>query len=333
MRVGLDAMGGDHAPQVIIDALILFLKQERSDHEFILFGSEEIIRSKWPNSLLPEQVHISHASEIIEMHEKPVQALRSKKDSSLVRLIEALKKGEIDVALSAGNTGALVACSLLKLRCLSGIERPALITVLPSLQGKTVLLDSGANVDCSSDLLVQFAMMGSVYAKDILKISSPKVALLNIISGTTLGQKEILQAHQVLVKSKLNYSGLVQAHEIFKDDIDVLVTDGFIGNVALKAAESTINAFVGVLKSHISESWSRKMGALLMKPAFDKLKKQMDYSEVGGAPLLGVNGNVIKSHGGSTTKAIYNAISVSIQSVNCQINQHIVDGMNELTQS
>jgi len=331
LKIGLDAMGGDHAPQVIIDGVIRFLEEKSEIPDFFLIGKPEEIKPLLNKSLKNRHnIHIVPATEVIEPHESPVQALRSKKDSSLVRLIDLLKTKEIDVAISAGNTGALVACSLIKLRCLPGIDRPSLATILPSLRGKTVLLDCGANVDCSSKLLAQFAMMGSVYAQDLVGISSPRVALLNIVQGSTLGSKEVLDANQMLIHSNLNYIGLVQAFEMFGDEIDVLVTDGFIGNVALKAAESTITAYSGLFKTHVSEKFIRRIGGLLIRPAFRSLRKKMDYSETGGAPLLGVNGLVIKCHGESNSKSISNAIGVAIQSIENQLNTHITSGMEQM---
>ena len=331
MKIGLDAMGGDHAPKVIVEGVIRFLDNKRQDHEIYLVGKSEEINHFLKKSRHRKSIHIVPASQVIEMHEAPVQALRSKKDSSMSKLLDLLKNKQIDVALCAGNTGALVAGSLLKLRCLPGIDRPALATILPSMEGVTVLLDSGANVDCSGNLLFQFAVMGSVYAQFLLKIDNPRVALLNITQGTILGSKEVLHAHELLSHSKLNYYGLVQAHEMFGDEIDVIITDGFIGNVALKAAESTISTYGEVFKSHVSEKFSRKLGALLIKPAINNLKKRMDYSEIGGAPLLGINGVVIKSHGGSNEIAIMNAISVAIQSVENQLNKNITEGVKRLS--
>ena len=329
MRIGLDAMGGDQAPQVIIDGLKKFLIEKEGKHDFFLLGHPDKIKPLIPTFFKKHSIEIVPALEVIEMHELPVKALRSKKDSSMVRLIEMLKNNQIDVALSAGNTGALVASSLLRLRCLPGIDRPAFATILPSLEGTTVLLDSGANVDCSTQLLVQFALMGVIYAKDLLNISSPRVALLNMVQGTNLGSKEVLEANKLLMKSQLNYCGLVQANEMFGDDIDVLITDGFTGNVALKAAQSTMTTYAEVFKDHLSKKFYRKLGAFLIKPAFQSLKKKMDYSEIGGAPLLGVSKNVIKSHGGSNAKAICNAISVAIQSIEKQLNLHITEGINK----
>lgn len=312
MKIAVDAMGGDYAPDEIILGAIEAAREYRCD--IILVGDETRIRmaldAHGANNL-PITVH--HASEVIEMTEHPSIAIRKKKDASVVVATRLVKEGKADVVVSAGSTGAAVAAALFGLGRIPGIERPAIATPIPNLTGTTVLVDSGANVDSKPKHLFQNAVMGAVYAEKILEISNPRVGLLNIGEEENKGNELVLDTYPLIKQAPLNFIGNVEGRDIPKGTVDVVVCDGFVGNVVLKFGEGLATAMLALIKQEVASlNWFIKIAAALILPiALRGLKKKTDYTEYGGAPLLGVDGGFVISHGSSKAKAIKNSIRVA----------------------
>jgi len=314
MRIAVDAMGGDYAPGEIVKGALKSI--EHFDIEVILVGQPERIQEFLPQGELPPRIKIKEAREVVEMDEHPAQAVRKKKDSSIVVATRMVKEGEADALVSAGSTGAQMAASLLGLGRIKGIDRPAIVTVLPTLEGGKLILDVGANPDAKPQHLVQYAMMGSIYAESILGIKNPRVALLNIGAEETKGNELTQATYPLLQQAPLNFVGNIEGREIpYGRDADVVVCEGFVGNVLLKTTEGLAGALFQLIKEKITSTPVRKLGALAIKPGFKEVAKMMDYAEYGGAPLLGVNGISIICHGSSKEKAIFNAIRVAKECV------------------
>ena len=305
-RIVIDAMGGDHAPKAVIDGALAALA-EAKDIEITLVGKEDAIREHLPADT--ERVKIVHAEETISMDESPVAAIRRKKNSSIVVGMNLVKNGEGDVFLSAGSSGAIIAGATLIIRRAKNVERAALAPLLPTVGGNWVmLLDAGANVDCKASHLMQFARMGSIYMQTIAGIENPRVGLLNNGAEEEKGCAVTKEAYALLKESDLNFVGNIEARDALGDSCDVLVADGFAGNVLMKSIEGTVKMLLTLLKKNLYSSLKNKIGALLCKGAFADLKKRLDYKEYGGALLLGINGGVVKAHGSSDAKAIKNAV-------------------------
>ncbi len=335
MRIAVDAMGGDHAPREIVAGAILAAKEY--DIDILLVGDEKLIEQELKKSSteISKNIFIYNAEESILMDESPSQAVRKKKKSSVHIGLRLVKNGEASAFFSAGNTGAVMAASKLILRTLEGVDRPAIATVFPNEKGNTVMLDVGANVDCKANHFLQFAIMGSAYAKFILKKENPRVSLLSIGEEDVKGNEVTKNVFNLLKKfNGINFIGNIEGKEIFKGDTDVIVCDGFAGNVALKTIEATASYIGKMLKEELMSSFRTKLGALLAKPAFDNLKNRSDYTEYGGAPLLGVNGISIIGHGSSNDNAVKNAIRVakelSEKKVNKYIEENILNAYNLL---
>lgn len=323
MKVALDAMGSDHAPHVEVEGAVLAAKEYGS--QIILVGDAEIVEkelSKYAVKDLP--IYVKQASEVIRMDESPSKALR-KKDSSMRVAFDLVKNGEADAVVSAGNSGAAMATAMVVLRKLEGIDRPAIATVMPTLKGACVVLDVGANVDCKPSHLAQFAVMGDVYAQFILKKERPRVGLLSNGSEETKGTDITRETHAILKQLPMNYIGYIEGRDIFAGNADVVVCDGFVGNVVLKTSEGLADAIGKMLKEEILKSPLAKFGYLLSKEAFGRFKKKVDYSEYGGAPLLGIDGVGIISHGSSTPNAIKNAIRVAQEFASSGANDLLLD--------
>jgi len=323
LKVALDAMGGDHAPQVEVEGAVLAAKEYGS--QIILVGDAEIVEkelSKYAVKDLP--IYVKQASEVIRMDESPSKALR-KKDSSMRVAFDLVKNGEADAVVSAGNSGAAMATAMVVLRKLEGVDRPAIATVMPTLKGACVVLDVGANVDCKPFHLAQFAVMGDVYAQFILKKERPRVGLLSNGSEETKGTDLTRETHAILKQLPMNYIGYIEGRDIFAGNADVVVCDGFVGNVVLKTSEGLADAIGKMLKEEILKSALAKFGYLLSKEAFGRFKKKVDYSEYGGAPLLGIDGVGIISHGSSTPNAIKNAIRVAQEFASSSANDLLLD--------
>lgn len=314
MRIAVDAMGGDNAPGEIIKGALLAKKELGVD--IVLVGIPDIIEENLKTLDIKEQVDIVPASEVVGMDEHPGTAVRRKKNSSIVIATKIVKNKEADALVSAGSTGAQMAAGLFGLGRIKNVERPAIVTVLPTRTGRVVLLDAGANADAKPKHLVQFAHMGSIYAEKVLKINSPKVSLLNIGSEETKGNELAIETFKLLKEQvNLNFFGNIEGRDILSGDTDVVVCDGFVGNIVLKFAEGMANTVFSLLREELSKAAGTKLGALLAKPAFKSIKKKMDYNEYGGAPLLGVDGVSIICHGSSKAKTIVNAIKVAKQCV------------------
>ena len=323
-RIAVDAMGGDFAPREIVRGAVDAARGLDTVDEIVLVGDEEAIRAEMSAYGVQEadvpKIRIVHTSEVIEMGEHPVHAVRSKPDSSINRGIALVKAKEVDAFVSAGSTGAMVASSLLNLRRIWGVKRPAIGTVLPSLGKPYLLLDMGATVDCTPHELEQFAVMGSVYSRAILGQEEPSVGLLSVGTEEAKGDTRTKEAHELLkANPHIHFAGNVEGHDLFKGEMDVCVADGFVGNVVLKTIESESRAITAMLKKAFTKTTTRKVGALLLKGAFRELKQVMDPELYGGAPLLGVNGIVIITHGASSKKAIFHAIRVAGECVQADI--------------
>lgn len=308
MIIAVDAMGGDFAPAEIVKGASL---AAREGVDILLVGREADLRRELGQYPAGSHMEIVDAPEVVEMGEHPALAIRQKRNSSISVATRLCKDGKAAAVVSAGNTGAQMAAALFSLGRLPGIDRPAIATILPTLAGGTLVLDSGANADCKPQHLLQFAMMGGIYSHRVLGVSSPRVGLLNIGAEETKGNELVVEAYQLLRQSSLNFVGNVEGREILEGPADVIVCDGFVGNVLLKFAEGLGSALLGMLKENLQQSLRTKIGAALAIPAFQAVKKAMDYAEYGGAPLLGVNGVSIICHGSSKAKAIKNAISVA----------------------
>ncbi|MEG0256933.1 MAG: phosphate acyltransferase PlsX [Christensenella sp.] len=311
MKIIIDAMGGDHAPEEIIDGVLAALN-EWADTAFLLTGDKDKIEALLEKQQYDKaRVEIIHTTQVIEMDDSPVKALKEKKDSSMVVALNALAEGKGEMMISAGCTGALVAGGTLIVKRLPGIKRPALAPVLPSQAGEVLLVDAGANADCKPQYLQQFGVMGSIYMQKVFGIKKPNVALINNGAEEEKGSELTKKAHMLLKAAPINFVGNAEGRDLLNGDYDVLVCDGFTGNIVLKFLEGCAKTILGMLKGYIKESTSAKVGSLFMKGAFSKLKKKMDYKEYGGALLLGLNGGVMKAHGSSDKVAIFHAISAA----------------------
>ncbi|WP_297404482.1 phosphate acyltransferase PlsX [uncultured Cetobacterium sp.] len=312
MKIAVDAMGGDYAPLETVKGAIQAL-EEMENLSIILVGKKEEIdiELKKYNCNI-ERISIVDAREVVEMDDDPIIAIKAKKDSSMNRMLELVKSGEADASVSAGNTGALISSSQLKLRRIKGVLRPAITTIFPGKKRDIVLMDVGANSDCRADFINQFATMGSVYYEEMFSIEKPKVGLLNIGSEEGKGNEITRQSYDLLKENKnINFIGNVESRDMMDGEVDVVVTDGFTGNMVLKTAEGVSKFVFSLLKEEINKSFVGKIGALLLKPIFKKMKNKLDSSEYGGALFLGINGISIKAHGNSSSKGIKNAIKVA----------------------
>jgi glycerol-3-phosphate acyltransferase PlsX len=305
-------MGGDNAPGEVIRGALEAVRNFGT--EIILVGDRAAIEQTMADSPQKKAVEIFHATEVIAMKDAPAVAVRKKKDASIVRAVQLVKEGKAGAVVSAGSTGAAMAASLLGFGRIKGIDRPAIATVLPSRRGGTVLLDVGANVDCRPQNLMQFAIMGSLYAERILGIEKPRVGLLSIGEEDNKGNELTLSSLPLLQKADINFVGNVEGRDIFQGSADVVVCDGFVGNVVLKAGEGLAMALMAMMREELTRHWLSKMGTVLTLPALKELRRRLDYAEYGGAPLLGVNGVTIICHGSSSAQAIRNAVRVAAES-------------------
>lgn len=312
MRIALDAMGGDKAPEEIVKGALQAIELYPDIEKIYLVGKEEEIKKYLKED--KAKIEIIDAREVIEMDDQPALAYRRKKDASMTVATKMVKEGQAHAIISAGNTGGQMTSSLFVLGRIKGIARPAIATPLPSLTGISLLLDSGANTDCTVENMEQFALMGSIYSKKVYKINQPKVGLVNIGSERSKGNELAIKSYEKLEEMEaINFIGNIEGRDIPAGIADVVVADGFTGNIILKLMEGTGKTFSGIIKDEIAKSLKNKIGALMMKDALMELKRKTDYSEIGGAPLLGVDGISIICHGSSDAKAIHNAIRVAIE--------------------
>ena len=332
MRIVVDVMGGDHGCKVVIEGVKQALESDGSIAKLFLVGNEAEIKAARENAgLLDRRVEVVHASEVLTMEDKPLEGIRKKKDSSMVRAIELVKDGQADAVISPGNTGALVAGSM-KLRRLEGVERPAIAARMPSRTQDFVLLDAGANPVCEPRHLAQFAVMGNLYAREILGQPKPRVGVLSNGSEESKGNELTREAARLCALLDLNFIGYVEGFHLFEDGVDVVVTDGFTGNIVLKTAESLGYAIMHMLKRELASTPVRVVGATLARGAFRNLKRRMDPEVYGGAVLLGLNGIVIKSHGSARARAVSNAIRVAEKEIQHDINQKLAQEIKRANQ-
>jgi len=325
MQIAIDAMGGDFAPRAVVEGVLQAVASLADIERIILVGDQEAInRECRAFGPIPSRVEIFHASQSIGMDESPAQAVRHKKDSSINRAVDLVKTGRAQAMISAGNTGAVVVAATLKLRTLAGVERPAIATLMPTPSKPFVLIDAGGNTDCTPKLLLQFAAMGHVYAREILSQPNPVIGLMNVGTEDSKGNEITKEAFRLLSASSLNFKGNIEGHDLFKGEIDVAVCDGFVGNVILKTSESVAHAVGTWIKREFTSNPLRMLGAMCLKGALNKMKRTMDPEMYGGAPLLGVQGICIICHGASSPRAIFNAIRVARDSVHQQINDMII---------
>ncbi len=326
MKIIVDAMGGDYAPVEIIKGALEAVKE--FGIEVVLVGDEQKINPELAK-YNPEKVTVVHAPEVIGMGEPPAAALRKKKNSSIVLSTRLVKEGVGEAVVSAGNTGAVMGSALFGFGRIKGIHRPAIASVLPTIKGITLLLDIGANAVCDPQNLLQFAVMGSIYADKILGAHNPKVGLLNIGTEETKGNPLYLEAYKLLKKSNLNFIGNIEGREITAGIADVVVCDGFVGNVVIKFGEGLATDLMAMIKDELKRNIFVKIGAALVLSQAQGLKKRIDYAEYGGAPLLGVNGVCIICHGSSQARAIKNAIRAAVECVEKQVVKCIRDSIKD----
>lgn len=331
MNFAIDVMGGDNAPQAVLEGVKMALPKLPAQTELTLYGSQAVLdEAIAAGGIDVKRVNVVYTTEEISCDESPTVAIRKKKDSSMVRALTDVAQKKADCIISAGSSGALLTGATLIVRRLPGVKRPALAVVLPAMEGCTLLIDCGANTDCKTEYLNQFAVMGAAYMQRVMGVKNPRVGLLNNGAEEEKGNELTKAAYQVLKTAPVNFVGNCEARDVLSGNFDVVVADGFDGNVLLKSIEGTAGLMMKLLKQYMFESTRTKVGALLAKPAFKKLKKNLDYSEYGGAPLLGVTGGVIKAHGSSDAKAIMNAILQAQKLMDGQVIDQIAQGISAL---
>lgn len=319
-------MGGDHGPAVVVEGVLQALESVRNIEQLFLVGNQAEIESalrRFGNS--SPVVRVVHASEVLTMEDKPVEGLRRKKDCSILRAVDLVKEGTADAVISTGNTGGLVAASTIRLRPIAGIDRPGIATVIPTPEHEFVLLDSGASVECRPSHLLHYAVMGSIYSREILGYKKPRVGILANGTEDNKGNELTLQAFKLCRQVDIHFIGNVEGHDLCHNRVDVVVCDGFVGNIVLKTIESFAKGMVGWLKSELSKNPKRMLGALLARNALRTIKRRMDPDTYGGAPLLGLNGVVMKCHGSASARAIANAVRVCSEAVGHNMNRIISD--------
>jgi glycerol-3-phosphate acyltransferase PlsX len=323
MRLALDAMGGDYAPASAVEGGLLFAR-EYPQHQLVLVGDERRLRDAFGAAHAPN-VSFHHASEVVEMGDHAGASIRRKRDSSLRVCFELIREGEVDAMVSAGHSGAVMAGALLVLGRIKGVERPAIAALFPSLgKNRCLLIDAGANVDCKPSHLAQFAVMGDAYVRKLLGVARPRVAVLANGEEETKGTALTREAQALLKLSDLDFRGYAEGRDIFSGRLDVVVTDGFTGNIVLKTSEGAAMGVAGLIRRAIARSGiSEKLGALLLKPTLAGLKRVVDYAEVGGAPLLGVDGVGVVAHGRSSAKAIKNALGTALTTAEVQLKEEV----------
>ncbi len=330
MKIAIDAMGGDFAPKVVVEGTKAALEQHQEIETIYLVGDEAQVKPLVDEYQLPaDRIELVHASQVVEMHESGVKALRQKKDSSIVRAVELVKKGTADAVVGAGNTGAAVATATIKLRLIKGVERAGIASPLPNDHGPLNLMDAGANPEAKPSHLLQYAVMGAVFSKYVFNSPAPVVGLMSNgeedEKGTAFTKETfaLLKAFEATGEMPFEFAGNIEGHDLFKTKLDVALCDGFVGNIILKSCEATAKAMSTLLKSELKASPVRMAGAFMAQGAFKRLKERMSYESYGGSPLLGVNGVVIIAHGSSSTLAIKNAIRVAAETVTHEVNPKI----------
>lgn len=331
VRIAVDAMGGDHAPREIVSGAVEAARKTFADYEIVLVGDKKVVKDELKRYHFIKKLPISiiHASEKVDMNESPVKSFKEKKDSSIAVAAQLHKEGKVDAVVSAGNTGAVMTSALFNLGPIKGVLRPAIGSFLPHESGVCLLIDAGSNIGSKSVNLQQFGLMGSIFMNDIMGLKNPGVGLLNIGEEENKGGEILKQAYKLLSGSSINFIGNIEGRDILKGVADVVVCDGFIGNILLKFAESLGSMFAKSMKRTIRGNLPGTVGLYLMRPSLRKLFKILDYQEYGGAPLLGINGNYIICHGSSSSRAIKNAIEEAWKMIYNNVTQHINEQINE----
>jgi phosphate acyltransferase len=326
MKIALDAMGGDFGPPTLVAGSVMALREYPHISQLFLVGDAPKIEGELKkHGCNDRRIEIVHASQVVEMSERAVESVRRKKDSSVSRAVDLVKHGKADAIVSAGHTGAAVAASAIKLRTLPGIDRPGIAAILPTETNVFVLIDAGANIDARPEHLLQYAFMGSVYSRHVLHYKNPSVGLVSLGEEDVKGTELTKEVFTMIKQSSLNFRGNIEGRHLFEDPVEVVVCDGFVGNVILKTCESISVAIFTWLKHELSRTPMRRMGALLARKSFRTIRDKTNYEEYGGSPLLGVNGICIIAHGASTPLAIKNALRVAAESIEQQVNPHIVE--------
>jgi glycerol-3-phosphate acyltransferase PlsX len=324
MRIAVDVMGGDHGCGVVIAGAKLALEASKKITALYLVGNLADIHAALPKrGFRDHRVRVIHASETVEMDEKPAIALRKKKDSSIGRAAELVRDGKADALVSLGNTGGIFAAATFKVGRIPGVDRGCIATVIPRQSGEFVLLDAGASVECKPLHLAQFAVMGSVYSHEVLGKKQPRVGILSIGTEDSKGNELTLEAFKLCKKLDLNFIGNVEGHDLFKDHVDVVVCDGFVGNIVLKTCESLAVGMFSMLKRELMQNTRRQIGAYLAKNAFHAIRRRMDPELYGGAPLLGFEGMVFKAHASARERTVASALRVTAEAVQHRVNQVI----------
>ncbi len=326
MKIALDAMGGDHAPKNIVEGAILALREFPDISTLFLVGDTPAIEAVLNAERFSDgRIQIVHTTQVVEMTDRAVDAVRRKKDSSVSRAVDLVKSGEADAVVSAGHTGAAVAATTIKLRTLAGVERPGIAAPLPTETNVSILIDAGANPDAKPMHLLQYGIMGAVYSRHVFGYTNPSIGLMSIGSEDAKGSDFTKETFKLLKASQLNFRGNVEGHDVFESPVEVILTDGFVGNVILKSCEACATAIFNWLRHEMKKSPRRALGAVLAKDAFRAIWRKTNPEEYGGSPLLGVDGICIIAHGSSSPTAIKNAIRCAKEAISHQVNPHIVE--------
>jgi glycerol-3-phosphate acyltransferase PlsX len=326
MRIALDAMGGDFGPPTLVAGAVMALREYAHIQKLYLVGDPQQIEIELKKQRCNDsRINITHSTQVVDMSDSAWLAVRRKKDSSISRAVDLVKYGQADAIVSAGHTGAAVAASMIKLRTLEGIDRPGIAAILPTQTNVFVLIDAGANIDARPEHLLQYAIMGSVYSRHVLRYENPTVGLISLGEEDVKGTELTKEVFKMLKLSRLNFVGNIEGRHLFEDPVEVVVCDGFVGNVILKTCESIAVAIFKWLKHELTQNKVRIAGAFLARHAFNNIKRKTNYEEYGGSPLLGVNGICIIAHGASTPLAIKNALRVAAESIEHRVNPHIVE--------
>ena len=324
MRIAVDVMGGDHGCGVVIEGANRALQADKKITALYLVGDTAEIHAALPRrGFRDHRVKVIHASEVLTMEDKPSVAVRKKKDCSIARAVELVNDGKADAVVSVGNTGGIFAAATFKLGRISGVDRGGIATVIPRPEGEFVLLDSGANVECKPLHLAHYAVMGSIYSREILGCKNPRVGILSIGTEDSKGNELTLAAFKLCKLLDLNFIGNVEGYDLFRNRVDVAICDGFVGNIVLKTCEGLATSIFSMLKKELGSNPQRQFGALLVRTAFRTIKRKMDPEAYGGAPLLGFNGAVLKAHGSAKERAITNAIRVTTENLQHRVNETI----------
>ncbi len=324
MRIAVDVMGGDHGCGVVIEGALRAIQADKRISALFLVGDKSQVHAALPRGgFRDHRVRVIHASEVLTMEEKPAAAVRRKKDCSIVRAVELVSENKADAVVSVGNTGGIFAAATFRMGRIPGVDRGGIAAVMPTADRQFVLLDSGANIECKPIHLAHYAVMGSIYSREVLGCKDPRVGVLSIGTEDSKGNELSLEAFKLCKLLDINFIGNVEGHDLFQNHVDVVVCDGFVGNIVLKSCESLALAMFSMLKRELKANPQRKLGALLAQSAFSALRRRMDPEVYGGAPLLGFNGAVMKAHASARERAITSAIRVLTENLQHQVNQLI----------